>query len=93
MPYNELMRYTRLGDLGFTLDKATNLNYKFSLPNKLFDFIQAGVPVIASELPEIKRIIDHYQIGTFIPSHNPEDIANTIRESLENKALRAIWKK
>lgn len=91
MPYNELMRYTRLGDLGFTLDKATNLNYKFSLPNKLFDFIQAGVPVIASELPEIKRIIDHYQIGTFIPSHNPEDIANTIRESLENKALRANW--
>jgi len=92
MPYSELMRYTRLGDLGFTLDKATNLNYKFSLPNKLFDFIQAGVPVIASNLPEIKRIIDHYQIGTFIPSHKPEAIATTIRESLDNKALRAKWK-
>ncbi|MBZ0241822.1 MAG: glycosyltransferase, partial [Bacteroidales bacterium] len=86
MPYKELMRYTRLADLGFTLDKATNLNYKFSLPNKLFDFIQAGVPVIASELPEIKRIIDQYQVGTFIASHQPEDIAATIRESLDNKA-------
>jgi glycosyltransferase involved in cell wall biosynthesis len=92
MPYNELMRYTTLADLGFTLDKATNLNYKFSLPNKLFDFIQAGVPVIASDLPEIKRIIVQYQIGTFIPSHEPEAIAATIRESLDNKALRAKWK-
>lgn len=92
MPYNELMHYTTLANLGFTLDKATNLNYKFSLPNKLFDFIQAGVPVIASNLPEIKRIIDHYQIGTFVPSHKPEDIAATIRESLDNKALRANWK-
>lgn len=92
MPYNELMRYTTLADLGFTLDKPTNLNYKFSLPNKLFDFIQAGVPVIASDLPEIKRIIDHYQIGTFTPTHKPKDIAATIRESLDNKALRANWK-
>lgn len=92
MPYPELMRYTRLADLGFTLDKATNLNYKFSLPNKLFDFIQAGVPVIASDLPEIKRIIEQYQIGAFIPTHQPEDIAATIRKSLDNKALRVKWK-
>ncbi|MBU1370996.1 MAG: glycosyltransferase [Bacteroidetes bacterium] len=92
MPYAELIKYTTLADLGFTLDKPTNLNYRFSLPNKLFDFIQAGVPVIASDLPEIRRIIESYQIGNFIPSHEPEDIARVIRESIDNKALRTKWK-
>ncbi len=92
MPFDQLMQYTRLADLGFTLDKNTNINYRFSLPNKLFDFIQAGVPVIASRLPEVMKIVDEYQIGTYIDQHQPAHIAAVINRSLSNKSEMQRWK-
>lgn len=91
MPYREMMAYTQLAELGFVLDKDTNLNYRFCLPNKLFDFIQAGVPVVASNLVEVGKIIRKYNIGLFIPDHNPKSIAATIRKGLGDEAQRAIW--
>ena len=87
------MQYTSVADLGLTLDKNTNLNYRFSLPNKLFDYIHAGVPIISSDLPEIRKIIDEYEIGDFIPDHNPESIANKIKEVFADKGLMEKWKK
>ena len=93
MPYQKMMAITQLAELGFTLDKDTNLNYKFSLPNKLFDYIQAGVPIIASHLTEIERIITHYNIGTFIENHEPETIAETIKNALADEDKLVQWKK
>ena len=92
-PYNELMQYTANADLGLTLDKNTNLNYRFSLPNKIFDYIQAGIPVLASNLPEIRKIIDRYIIGDFIPGHHPEQIANKITEIMNNPEQLNNWKR
>jgi glycosyltransferase involved in cell wall biosynthesis len=91
--YQDLMQYTANADIGLTLDKDTNLNYRFSLPNKLFDYIHAGIPVLASPLPEINKIIDHYNIGDFIPSHDPKQIAQKVNEIIENKEIIAVWKK
>ncbi len=93
MPYSQMMAYTQLAELGFTLDKDTNLNYRFSLPNKLFDYIQAGVPVVASHLVEIERIIRHYDIGTFIEEYNPAAMAETIRHALVDTVRYAQWRK
>ncbi|HYG52741.1 MAG TPA: glycosyltransferase, partial [Flavobacteriales bacterium] len=78
MPYGELMQYTAACNLGISMDKDTNLNYKYSLPNKVFDFIHAGIPVLASNLPEIARIVNTYQTGTLIDSHDPNMIAGKI---------------
>lgn len=93
LPYEEMMKYTSVSDLGLTLDKSNNLNYKFSLPNKLFDYIQAGVPVLSSPLPEIEKIITTYNIGDFIVNHNPKHIADKINHILNNQDLMAVWKK
>ena len=93
MPYQQMMTYTQLAELGFCLDKDTNLNYRFSLPNKLFDFIQAGVPIVASHLTEIEKIINNYDLGLFIENHEPETIANTIREALSDEERRGQWKR
>ena len=91
MPYANMMAYTQLAELGFILDKDTNLNYRFCLPNKLFDFIQAGVPIVASRLVEVGKIIEKYQIGLFIPDHDPKSIAATIKEGLSDTSRRAVW--
>ena len=93
MPYLQMMAYTQLAELGFCLDKDTNLNYRFSLPNKLFDFIQAGVPIVASHLTEIEKIIRKYDLGLFIENHLPETIAATILEALTDEARRANWER
>ena len=92
MPYQKMMAITQLAELGFTLDKDTNLNYRFSLPNKLFDYIQAGVPIVASHLTEIERIITHYNIGTFIENHDPKTIALTIQNTLNDEKSLELWK-
>lgn len=92
VPFEELFNFTCNADLGITIDKDTNINYRFSLPNKLFDYIHAGTPILASPLPEIKKIIDHYKIGTFIKDHEPTHIAETINNIFEEALLLKKWK-
>ncbi len=92
LPYSEMMEYTRLADIGLTLDKADSLNYRFSLPNKLFDYIQAGTAILASRLTEVERIIRHYDIGEFIDNHNPKHIADKINQMLASGEQLLKWK-
>jgi len=82
IPYLEMMQYTLNADIGVTLDKDTNINYRFSLPNKIFDYMKAGVPILASDLKEVANIINTYRVGIIIPNHEP----NTILEGLKNIA-------
>jgi glycosyltransferase involved in cell wall biosynthesis len=93
MPYDDLIQYTANADLGLTLDKDNNLNYRFSLPNKLFDYIQAGIPVVATPLPEIAKIIDTYQVGCYMPGHQPANMAAKINEVLADQQQMDAWKK
>lgn len=80
MPYARMMDHTRNADLGLTLDKDSNLNYRFSLPNKLFDYLHAGIPVLATDLPEVAAIVQEYDCGLVIPKAAPEAIAQSVRQ-------------
>lgn len=93
MPYLNMIEYTRASDAGLTFDKDTNLNYRFSLPNKVFDYIHAGIPVLASRLPEIEKIIVKYEIGSFIETHDPKHIAKQIQFMVSDEGRIVHWQK
>ncbi|KAB2817169.1 glycosyltransferase family 4 protein [Phaeocystidibacter marisrubri] len=80
VPYSELLGYTALANVGLSLDKPTSINYQFSLPNKLFDYLHTGIPVITSKVVEVKRIVDEYRVGITVDSSSPSAIAEAIEE-------------
>jgi len=86
-PWITLMRYTRSADAGLSLDKNSNLNYQFSLPNKLFEYISAGIPVIATDLQEISKIINEFNCGILISEPSPVAISNAIISLRDNREL------
>ena len=87
-PYKELMRITRLADLGLLLDKNTSLNQGLALPNKLFDYIHAGIPILSANLTEISKIIEQYEVGIFLSEIQPKTICETILKYKTNIALQ-----
>ncbi len=87
-PYQELMKITRIADLGLLLDKNTSLNQGLALPNKLFDYIHAGIPILSSNLPEISKIIKQYEVGIFLSEIEPESICETILNYKSNIVLQ-----
>jgi len=92
MPFAELRQYTMNCDLGLAIDKDTNLNYHFSLPNKLFDYIHSGIPTLSSGLVELKQIIDQYDIGYYIQNHDPKHIASVVEGIFANETRYNIVK-
>lgn len=83
MPYGEMLGHTRIADAGVSLDKTDAPNYLYSLPNKVFDFIHCGIPILGSQAVEVKHLIEHYRIGEIVKSHQPEDIAVSIAHMMQ----------
>lgn len=84
MPFEELRKYTMSCDLGLTLDKPLHLNYTLSLPNKLFDYIHCEIPVLGSNLPEIRNIIQKYNVGWLVEEVSAKSIAEAAKSALDD---------
>ncbi len=83
-PYQQMLQYTLNADCGLSLDKDSNLNYRYSLPNKLFDYINCGLPLVVSNLVEVAGLVRKYHIGEVCPNHSPEHIAKAIQAVRQN---------
>jgi glycosyltransferase involved in cell wall biosynthesis len=92
LPFALLSRITRKAQLGISIDKSSVLNHKYSLPNKLFEYLHAAVPVLASRLIEQERIINQFEVGDFIEDYEPEHIAGKIKEIFANTEQLNRWK-
>jgi glycosyltransferase involved in cell wall biosynthesis len=92
IPFEELMQYTTNCNIGLTLDKDTNLNYKYSLPNKIFDYIQAGIPILGTNLIEYSKIVKNHQIGFILKDFDAENLAKKMNEIIENKTTYNLFK-
>jgi len=82
---DELMNFTKLATLGMVLEEPLGLSFTYSLPNKLFDYIHAEVPIIAGRMPEIAKIISKYDVGEMVDDYSPETIAKVVSNLLKNK--------
>jgi glycosyltransferase involved in cell wall biosynthesis len=92
IPLEKLHNYTIQADLGLSLEEDKGLNYRFALPNKIFDYIQAETPVLVANLPEMESLVKQYQVGEVIENHNPEHIASKIKNMLANQGQITTWK-
>lgn len=82
LPFYELKGYTNSADLGVCLLEGKGLSYYYALPNRIFDFMQAHVPMLATDFPEIRKIIETEKTGTVINHYEPEYLAQVIEEML-----------
>ncbi|MCB9340856.1 MAG: glycosyltransferase [Lewinellaceae bacterium] len=83
IPPAELFETTKKAHLGLNLLKNKGLNYYFSLANKAFDYIQAGIPSLNMAFPEYEKINRRYQVFVLLETLDPEKIAEVV-ESLRN---------
>jgi glycosyltransferase involved in cell wall biosynthesis len=90
--WDVLLKYTKASDIGMCIEKDTNLNYHYSLPNKLFDYIAAGIPVVVSDLPETRKIVIESGCGITLSSVTPEQISYTFCELIKNPDKLAMFK-
>lgn len=102
---DELREITPKADLGLSLEEAQSLSYKYALPNKIFDYVQARIPVLGtSNLPELYNVITTYKIGEYIGNYTPRELAQKIeqmlkvpptmyKEHLQRAAQDLVWEK
>jgi glycosyltransferase involved in cell wall biosynthesis len=82
VPPSELLSYTAASDYGVSVIESTSVSYEYCMPNKLFEYIMAGKPVLVSPTMEQKRFVDEYLIGEVSVSTQPEDLKVAIKNLL-----------
>ncbi|MED1740708.1 glycosyltransferase family 4 protein [Bacillus swezeyi] len=88
VPLAELPKYTRNAYLGFQVLNNVCFNHYSASSNKLFEYMMAGVPVVACDFPEIKRVTEGENTGIIVDSHDPDSIAEGVNKLLSAPDLR-----
>lgn len=76
---SEVSSYTAEADVGMCLIENTCLSYLYSLPNKLFEYLGAGLPVVVNDFPEQRRIIESYGCG-WVVDDGDEPVEEIVRK-------------
>ena len=79
IPFEELKNHTHSASLGILFEEPLGLSFEYSLPNKLFDYIHAEIPVLATPLVEVRKIVEQYKVGELLEDRSPEKIAEQIK--------------
>lgn len=82
VPQSQLLAYCASADVGVIPYQAVDLNNYYSSPNKLFDYIQAGLPIVASDLPFLRKVVAGDGLGLVAPLTTPESYAGAINRLL-----------
>jgi glycosyltransferase involved in cell wall biosynthesis len=89
VPYAELLEWTASADIGLiTYSPNHSTSVRLCLPNKLFEYLMAGLPVLASPLDAVAELLKTYEVGQIVSSLAPCDIGAAISGMLADSAAR-----
>lgn len=87
VPGPEVVQAAAQADIGLIPFLPTCLNHYYSTPNKLFEYMSAGLAVAGSHIPEIARFVNENKIGTLFDPYAPNDIARALDEIVDSGRL------
>lgn len=94
LPHEVLDRLTPSADVGLLMLEEMGLSYHLTLPNRVGDFVAAGVPVVASDMPETARVVKQYGVGELMDAPGPRALADATQRLLERwRTLDAAQRK
>jgi glycosyltransferase involved in cell wall biosynthesis len=82
VPSDDVVAYAASATIGVQATVPIGLNNRYSLPNKLFQYMAAGIPVVASDFPQIREVVESAGCGLLVDTTRPEEIAAAIRRML-----------
>lgn len=91
VPLAELPSYTASADIGVQPIENTCLNHFTTDSNKLFEYVIAGLPVIASRLPEIRRVVERHDLGLLVTPGDTASLVEALRKLIADDSLRARY--
>ncbi len=89
VPHEKVLSIAKSADVGLCLIENISLSDYYCLPNKLFEYTFAEIPILASNFPDIKEVIDKYNLGKY-SELDEESIYNSIKEFENEQELKKI---
>jgi glycosyltransferase involved in cell wall biosynthesis len=97
-----VLRYTASADVGIAYIHNSSLNDHYCLPNKLFEYIMASLPVLVNDVPEMRRVVTENKIGIVLNELTPQSLRNALdelecmengglNENLKQAAIKYSW--
>lgn len=87
IPQEKLIDYTAGAFVGLSLIENVSLSYYYALPNKLFEYIMAEIPVIVTDLPQMKKITDDYKVGFAIHENDTVALGDALNKLKDDEEL------
>ncbi|RLA77226.1 MAG: glycosyl transferase family 1, partial [Epsilonproteobacteria bacterium] len=81
VPSDILLNYTSSADFGISTIEDSCLSYRYCLPNKMFEYIMADVPVIVSNLIEMKKIVNYYNVGIVVKNNTLDGVIDAVQNA------------
>ncbi len=88
VPLAALPPRTASADVGLIAYSMASLNFRYALPNKFFEYIMAGVPVITTPIPEIAKLVKKYDVGEVVEEATDEALVKAMRKLADDPDRR-----
>jgi glycosyltransferase involved in cell wall biosynthesis len=89
---DEVGRYASNATIGICPIEDSHLSYRYSLPNKIFECLQAGLPVVVTDLPEMSNLVRRYGVGETFPDGDSKALADILNRMLSSPAALAEYR-
>jgi glycosyltransferase involved in cell wall biosynthesis len=91
-PPDDLLRLTASADLGVHVPEPITESIRLALPNKLFEYLMAGLPVVVADLPEMRRVVEDFDVGLVVDPWDRDGLGAALRRALDDAEARARWR-